>query len=79
MNRSTLRRMQLRDVAQRVTHARHAVARQIVDRESVVRRDGAAHPRSIRASRRLNRTQAAYRGLVATYRRYARDAAREGQ
>lgn len=76
MSRTALRRMQLRDLGQRVTHARHAVAQQIVERESVMRRDGAAHSRSIRASRRLNRTQATYRGLVTTYRRYARDAAR---
>jgi inosine-uridine nucleoside N-ribohydrolase len=70
MNKTTIRRMQLRDLAKRVAGARAAMAQQLTDRDSVIGRNGAAHPRSIRASRRLRRTQSAYRSLVATYRRH---------
>lgn len=73
MNGTTIRRMQLRDLAERVAHARSAVAQQTIERESVIGRHGAAHPQSIRASRRLSRTQSAYRALVMTYRRRTRD------
>lgn len=72
MNRPTIRNMQLRDLAERVAHARSAVAQQTAERESTIGRDGAAHPRSIRASRRLSRTQSAYRDLVAAYRQRSR-------
>ena len=73
MNGTTIRRMQLRDLAARVAHARPAVARQTIERESMVGRNGVAHPRAIRASRRLTRTLHAYRDLVAVYRRRARE------
>ena len=79
MNGTTIRTMQLRDLAARVAHARSAVAQQTIERESAMRRDGAAHPRSIRASRRLNRTQSAYRALVASYRVSAHEDARRSR
>jgi hypothetical protein len=79
MNGTTLRRMQLRGLARRVARARLAVTQQTLERESVIRRDGGAHPRSIRASRRLSRTLAAYRDLLATYRRHLREAAGDGR
>jgi hypothetical protein len=78
MNGTTIRRMQLRDLADQLARARAAVAQQAIERESTMRRDGGAHPRSIQASRRLSRTQAAYRELLATYRRRAREDARRG-
>ncbi|HZU12077.1 MAG TPA: hypothetical protein VFB58_04490 [Chloroflexota bacterium] len=76
MNEASVRRMQLRYLAGRVASARAAVAQQTTDKESVIGRDGAAHPRAIRASRRLSRTQSAYRALSATYRRRQRKDAR---
>lgn len=75
MNGTSNRRMQLRELAARVAHARSAVAQQRIERESAMRRDGAAHPRSIRASRRLTRTLHAYRDLAAVHRRRAREEA----
>jgi hypothetical protein len=68
MNRTTLRQMGTRNLAQRVADARGAMAQQTIDRETAIRRDGIAHPRSIRASRRLSRTESAYRDLLTTYR-----------
>jgi hypothetical protein len=79
MNRMTVRRMQLRDLAERVAHARYATVQQTLERESAMRRDGAAHPRSIRADRRLTRTLHAYRDLATAYRRRAREEARHRQ
>jgi len=79
MNGTTFRRVQLRHLAHRVAHARFAVAQHTIERESAIRRDGIAHPRSIRASRRLNRTLSAYRDLVATYRRHTHEDARHQQ
>ena len=75
MNGTTIRRMQLRELAARVAHARSAVAQQTIERESVIGRDCAAHPRTIRASRRLTRTLHAYRDLAALHRRWAREEA----
>jgi len=68
MNQATLRAMQSRALAQRVAAARSAMSQQTVDRETAIRRHGIAHPRSIRASRRLTRTQIAYRHLLTIYR-----------
>ena len=76
MSGTTIRRMQLRDLAHRVAVARAAVARRTTEREAAIRRDGIAHPRSIRASRRLTRTQSTYRGCVALYRQHADEDAR---
>ena len=76
MNGTTIRRMQLRDLAHRVARARFAVGQQTMERESAIRHHGGAHPRSISASRRLRRTQAAYRHLAATYGRRAREDSR---
>ena len=79
MNGMTIRRMKLRELADRVAHARFAAAQQTLERESTMRRDGAAHPRSIRASRRLTQTLQAYRDLAALYQRRAREEARHRQ
>ncbi|HLJ69214.1 MAG TPA: hypothetical protein VKX16_17810 [Chloroflexota bacterium] len=68
MNKTTVRHMQLRNLAQRVASARSAAAQQTVRRETAIRRNGIAHPRSIQASRRLTWTQSAYRDLLAVYR-----------
>ena len=75
MNGTTIRRMQLRNLGRQVAHARSAVAQQTIERETAIRRDGGAHPRSIRAARRLTRTRQAYRDLAALYRRRAREEA----
>jgi hypothetical protein len=77
MNATTIRRMQQRDLAHRVARARSAVAQQTRERESAIGRHGGAHPYSIRASRRLNRTLDAYRDLDATYRRRTREDTRQ--
>lgn len=79
MNETTIRRRQLRDLAKRVAGARAAMVRQTTDRESVIGRNGAAHPRSIRASRQLNRTQSALRALTAAQQRRRREDTRDGQ
>lgn len=78
MMSTMIRRMQLRKLAHRVAHARFAAVQQSHERESAMQRDGAAHPRSIRANRRLARTRAAYRALLATYRRRTREDTRDG-
>ncbi|HLJ66364.1 MAG TPA: hypothetical protein VKX16_03270 [Chloroflexota bacterium] len=78
MNSTTIRRMQLRELAHRVARARLAVAQQSIERESAIRRDGGAHPRSIGASRRFARTRAAYRQLLAMYLRRTREDTRHG-
>ena len=78
MSGTTMRNLQLRNLGRQVAHARSAVAQQTIEREAAIRRDGGAHPRSIRAGRRLNRTRAAYRDLLATYRRCTREGARHG-
>ena len=79
MNGMTNRRMQLREVAHRVAHARIAAVQQTRARKSAMRRDGAAHPRSISASQRLTGTLHAYRDLAALYRRWAREEAHHRQ
>lgn len=79
MNQTTIRRRQLRDLAKRIAGARAAMVRQTTDRESVIGRDGAAHPRSIRASRELNRTQSAVRALTVAYQRRRREDTPDGQ
>lgn len=79
MNETTVRRMQLRHLAKRIAGARAAVAQQTTDKESVIGHDGAAHPRAIRASRRLSRTQSTFRALSATYRRQRREDAPDGR
>jgi hypothetical protein len=79
MKSTTIRGMQLRDLAHRVARVRLAVAQQTVERESAIRRHGGAHPRTIRASRRLVRTMGAYRHLDALYRRRAREDVRHKQ
>jgi len=76
MNGTTVRRIQLRDLTQSVANARSAVAQQTVERESAIRRDGIAHPRAIKASRRLNRTLSAQRSLVEVHRQRAGEDAR---
>lgn len=76
MTETTIRRMQLRDLADLMAQMRSAVARQTIERESVIGRDGVAHPRAIRASRRLSLTRSSYRALSATYRRRRREGAR---
>lgn len=73
MNRTTIRRMQLRDLTERMAQARLDVVQQTTEREAAIRLNGAAHPKSIRASRRLNWTQNAYRALVASHRRQTRE------
>lgn len=78
MNGTTRRRMQVRDLAQRVEHARSAVVQQTIERETAIRRDGAAHPRSIRASRRLNRTRSAYHDLLMAHRRRSQEDTHHG-
>lgn len=75
----TVRKMQLRDLARRVADARSAVAQQTVQRETAIRRDGIAHPRSIRASRQLSRTTSAYRDLLTSYRVRASEDAHTGR
>ena len=77
MDRTTIHRMQLRDLAHRVAHARLAVAQQTIERESTIRRHGGAHPQSIRAGRRLNRTLSAHRHLTAALRQRSRKDIRE--
>ena len=78
MNGTTMRTLRLRNLGRQMASARSAVAQQTIEREATIRRDGGAHPRSIRAGRRLNRTRAAYRDLLATYRRCTREDARHG-
>ena len=78
MNGTTMRTLRLRNLGRQMASARSAVAQQTIEREATIRRDGGAHPRSIRAGRRLNRTRAPYRDLLATYRRCTREDARHG-
>src|SRR5437588_13084069 len=68
MNGTTIRKMQLRSLAQRMADAHSAAAQQTVERETAIRRGGIAHPRSIRASRRLNRTLSDHRRLIEIHR-----------
>lgn len=71
MNRTLIRAAELRSLGRRVERARSAAVQQTVEREAAIRHDGIAHPRSIRASRRLNRTLRAHRGLTAAYNQHA--------
>ena len=76
MNGTIARRAQLRNLAQHMTNARLAMAEQAVEREAAIRRDGVAHPRTIRASRRLTQTQIAYRSLLEQHRARSHEVAR---
>lgn len=76
MNGTNVRRAELRNLAQRMARARSAISEQTVEREAAIRRDGVAHPKSIQVSRRLSRTQGAYRSLLARYRTRAHEDAR---
>jgi hypothetical protein len=78
MNGTTMRTLRLRTLGLQVAHARSAVAQQTIEREATIRQHGGAHPRSIRAGRRLQRTSAAYRDLLAAYRRRTREDTRQG-
>jgi hypothetical protein len=79
MNQQTIRQMQTRDLRRRVEYARSAMAQQTIERETAIRRDGIAHPRSIRASRQLSRTESAYRELLMSYRVRASEDARNSR
>ena len=76
MNETTVRETQLRSLRRRIAGARQMAAQQTGQRETATRQHGSAHPRSIEATHRLNRTQSAQRGLVRIYRTAASELAR---
>jgi len=76
MNETTVRETQLRSLRQRIAGARQVAAQQTGQRETATRQYGSAHPRSIEATHRLNRTQSAHRGLLRMYRMVASELAR---